>query len=259
VRRSVPATLALSLAAAGCASTHTLLPPARLPSPQGACSLGVGSLLDEAGVDHALDLRDYLRAHGPCRRVTAVTSPDDEGVDVVITGKVLAQLTPAAIPPVFQLGTQGLGAGLGLAIAGAVAYGVAALVPPTVNGNGFVDPSSRAQQKTLEKLGVIGLGIGGVLTGGSIALMVGDAQGIREITLDARIDVEVSLLRRGQPVAELREHDEVSARGKHPANRPEPRSAPAAAGPLYREVMARVFEHIAARAADVIQGGEPPR
>jgi hypothetical protein len=226
---------------------------ARLPSPVAACSIGVASLMDEAGVDHALDLRDYLRAHGPCRKVKTVVSPEDDSVDLVITGKVNAQLTPDSLPPVMALASRTLGVGLGLAIAGAVLYSVAVISPPTPDSKGFVDPGSRATQKWMMGAGVVGLSVGGALSGGSIALMIADEQVIREVSLDGRIDVEVTLLRHGRPVDELREHDEVTARGKHPKGRPEPRGLPGASGPLYREVMARVFEHIAARAGDAIQ------
>jgi hypothetical protein len=252
------AAIVLALVAAGCSSTHALPHPPRMPSPLGACSIGVASFMDEAGVDHALDLRDYLRAHGPCRRVTAVLGPDDDGADLVITGKVTAWLTPEPAPPLFFLGGRALAAGIGLAVAGAVLYSVAVLSPPAADSKGFVDPGSRATQKELIKAGVAGLSIGGVISGGSVALMVADAQSIREVSLDGRVDVEVTLLHQGRPVDELREHDEVTARGKHPASRPEPRTLPAASGPLYREVMARVFEHVAARAGDAIQA-LPPR
>jgi hypothetical protein len=251
------AVLVLALGAAGCSTTHALPHPPRLPAPAGACSIGVASLMDEAGVDHALDLRDYLRAHGPCRRVVAVLRPDDDGVDVVVTGKVAAQLTPMASPPVFAFGSQALGVGLGLAIAGAVLFGVAAANAPAADAKGFVNPGSRAQQKMLEQLGVVGLAVGGGVSGAGISLLIADNQAIREVSLDGRVDVEVSVLRQGHPVAELREHDEVTARGRHPPHRPEPRGLPAASGPLYREVMARVFEHIAARVADVLQAGDP--
>ena len=247
--------LLLGLGVAACSTTHSLPDPARLPSPQGACSIGVASLMDQDGVDLALDLRDYLRVHGPCRRVTAVVSPEDDGVDVVITGKVTAQLKPGA-PPGLILGAGTLGAGLGLALSGAILYGVPALLPPKPDSKGFVDPSSRATQKTMEGLGVVGLGVGGGLSVAGLALMIIDGQLIREVSLDGSIDVEVRLLRQGRPVAELHEHDDVTARGSHPGDQPESRSLPAASGPLYREVMAHVFEHIAERAADEIQAGD---
>ncbi len=158
----------------------------------------------------------------------------------------------------FNFGAQALGIGLGLAIAGAVAYGVAAANAPAADSKGFVDPDSRTQQRLLQSLGVVGLAVGGGITGASIGLLVADAQAIREVTLEGRVDVAVTLLRKGRSLAEVREHDEVTARGRHPSNRPEPRGLPAAAGPLYREVMARVFEHIAARTADALQAGDPP-
>jgi len=253
VRRTA---LILALGVMGCATTHQLAHPLRMPSGQGPCSIGVGALMDEAGVDHALDLRDYLRTHGPCRRVVVVMGGEDEGVDLAISGKVSARITPSAVPPVFQAGSQVLGGGLGLAIAGAVGYGVAALMPPTPDSMGFVNPDSRATQRALESAGIVGMAVGGALSAAAIALLITDDKAIREVSLDGQVDVELTLIRRGRPVAELREHDVVTARGRHPPKRPEPRSLPSAAGPLYREVMVRVFEHVAARAADVIQSGD---
>ncbi len=245
-----------ALGTTGCATTHELAHPLRMPSGQGPCSIGVSALMDEAGVDHALDLRDYLRAHGPCRRVVAVMSPEDDSVDLAITGTLHAHVTPDDVPPVFQASSRLLGVGLGLAIVGAVLYGVAVAAPPTPDSMGFVNPGSRATQKGMETAGVAGLAVGGVISAGVISLMIADAQAIREVSLDGRVEVELTLIQKGRPVGEVHERDVVTAVGKHPASRPESRSLPGSAGPLYRELMARVFEHIAARAADAIQSAE---
>jgi hypothetical protein len=248
--------LVAAVGALGCATTHELGHPARMPSGLGPCSIGVGALMDEAGVDHALDLRDYLRAHGPCRRVVAVMSPEDDSVDLAISGKLSALVTPSAASPVSQVSSRVLGVGLGLAVAGAVLYGVAILAPPAPDSMGFVNPDSRATQKGMETAGIAGLAVGGALSAVLIGLMVADSQAIRQVSLDGRVDVELTLIQKGRPVAELHEHDVVTARGKHPPRRPEPLSLPGASGPLYREVMARVFEHVAARAADAIQSAD---
>ena len=254
MRRAV---FALALSTTACSTTHSLQEASHLPSRQGACSIGVASLIDPAtGVDHALDLRDYLRTHGPCRRVTAVLSPDDDGVDMVITGKVTAQLSPQVAPPGMMLGAGLAGAGIGVALAGVACYTANAIGPPKPDSNGFISPSARASQKSLNGLGALGLAVGGGLTVAGISLMVIDAEAIREVSLDGRVDVEVSMLRKGRPVAELHEHDDVTARGSAADGQPESRSMPAASGPLYREVMARVFEHIAARVTDEIQTGD---
>ena len=140
------------LFAGGCATSHALPHPSQVPPAPAGCAIGVGPLMDNEGVDLALDLRDYLRAHGPCRTVVAVTSTDDENVDLVVSGRATAHLTPGGTP-VSAVGARVLGVGLGVAIVGAIVYGVAASTNPTTDANGFVDPTSRKLQQQLKGIG----------------------------------------------------------------------------------------------------------
>jgi hypothetical protein len=247
--------LPLALAAAGCATTHALPHPPRMPAARAGCTIGVAPLPDEQGVDHALDLRDYLREHGPCKTVRAVTSQDDDTVDVVVAGKVTAQLNPGGTPG--STAAAGvLGAGLGALIGGAVGLTIVAK-DPTPDANGFVSPSERNSQTMMRGLGKALIGAGAGVAAAGLAGLIVEGTVTRPISLSGRVDVDVTLLRKGAVAGQLHEHDEVTARGKHPSGRPEGRDLPAATGPLYREIMARVYEHIAARVADALDGERP--
>ena len=72
------------------------------------------------------------------------------------------------------------------------------------------------------------------------------------MTLDGRVEVDVTLTAKGRPPTQFQLQDLVTVRAKFPPDRPETRDSPAAKGPLYREVMANVFEHIAVRIGETL-------
>lgn len=245
--------IAGALACTACSTTHTLHVSANTSSPapqqRSGCSIGVGSFTDEEGVDHALDLRDHLRRRGPCARVIVVSS-EHADVDVVVTGRVRATLTPDLQPAGVTVSNLGLGFGLGSVIVGSVLLGVAK--EPRRDTMGFVNPSDRASYNTMRDAGT-GLLVGGIvlatLAAGGLVI---DSTVTREMKLDARVDAEVKLSRDGRAFDEMKLHDHVVVRGRHPRGRPEGRDSYAAFGPLVRETMEHIFEHIAARLGEAV-------
>jgi hypothetical protein len=236
----------------GCSTTHTLAPaPTASGTTAQRCSIGVASLRDEDGIDHALDLRDRLRSRGPCRTVVAVAATDAEGVDVVVGGKVDARVEPDLVRPAATAATVGLGIGAAAVAAGGVLLLTASTPQP--DAQGFVSPSDRRSHDLSTGLGT-GLLVGGAaLAGLSFGGFVVESTAVREIALKARIDADVTMWRGGREVDKVSLHDDVVVRARHPHGRVEDRNTPAAHGPLYRIAMEHVLDHIASRVADVVE------
>jgi hypothetical protein len=239
--------------APACATSHELDAPARMPVSQANCRIGVARFADENGVDHALDLRDFLREHGPCASVFAVSSTTAD-LDVVVSGTVQAKLTPEDTPAGVMVGAVAAGAGLGAALVGVVFVSVGS--EPSPDAAGFVDPGKLSTYHTFNDLGTVLLLGGAGMAMAAVIEGVVDKRAIRDIKLHAEIDADVVFSRDGHAIDHLKLHDDVAARGRHPGGRPEERGDFAAHGPLYRDAMTRVFEYVAARVGD-LQAGRP--
>lgn len=256
-RRSGPiAALALAaIALGGCSTQHRLPRTYASATPSAACTVGVYRFVDNLGFDHALDLRDHLRAHGPCRKVIIASGVDDERADVIVSGTVRSPATPDAEPGGMKAGSTVLALGLGALIGGIVVKSVSS--EPEPDSRGLVNPGERSRYDTLDALGT-GLLVGGGITGSlGAGTMVLDSVVVRDMVLDANVDAEVQVWRGGTSVATWPLLDKVKVRARQASGRPESRSSFAAHGPLYREVLTRVYEHVAARVADVVAARGP--
>ncbi len=252
---SIGALALAALALGGCSTQHRLPRAYSSATPTGACTIGVHRFVDNLGVDHALDLRDHLRAHGPCRNVIIASGTDDERADVIVSGTVRSPATPDPEPGGMKAGSTVLGLGLGALIAGVVIKAVVS--EPKADSRGLVSPDERRTYDTLQDLGT-GLLVGGGITGTvGAGTMVLDGVVVRDMVLDATVDAEVQVWRGGVSVGTWSLLDKVKVRGRQASGRSESRTSFAAHGPLYREVLARVYDHVAARVTDLVAGRDP--
>jgi hypothetical protein len=245
----------LAIAATACSSSHTIAVPTSLPEPKSVCTIGVGRFVDDTGLDLGVDLRDYLRAHGPCRTVVLVSSDDDDRPDVIVRGSARAQMTRDIVPAGMWVGSAGTGAGLGLLLVAGIFVGVAG----ATNCSNTTNPGEcRSTNDTLKSMGGVSAYVGAGLAAVGVTTMVLDYASFREMKLTGTVEADVDIERDGGSIARWTSKDEVVSRGSHPSGRPESRDSLEAAGPLYPEFFAGIFGDIASRLDDTVRH-LPPR
>lgn len=230
--------LAPSLLVFGCAHStyHELASPPSLPSPDRACTVGIARFADDAGVDFAPELRDYLGQHGPCRTVLMVTDPGDDRADAVVSGSVKygsddmgTVLRPgdtpqgAAWPLVFGESFVAITPGAALTIGGAA-----------------------SNDSTVTAIGAGILGVGLFVASIGIFDAV-DNGGRRELA--AKLTADVDITRKQGGVDHVTFNDDLAVRMKPTQQVPtgDPSLRVASFQPALLE---RVFEHVASRLGD---------
>ena len=238
--------IALSL---GCATSHTLEPPASLPQPGAACTIGVARFGDDTGLDFGVDLRDYLRAHGPCRSVILVSGDEGDAADFVVSGSARAKLTRDPIPAGESMGAIFTGIGGGLLLAGGI-FAAVGKEPDPKEPNYSDLKSSYDAMSTVKNVALVS---GAVFAGAGILSLIIDSSSVREMKMIGTIEADLEIRRAGSSVARWTVKDEVVSRGQHPAGRPESRESVEAGGLLYPEFFGRIFENVATKLDEVVR------
>jgi hypothetical protein len=208
------------------------------------CSVGVGRIVDDEGVDFALDLRDYLRVRGPCRDVRLVVDAASDQTDLVVSGRLGGGRVLGPTPE--------HSAGVALIIAGGVGGGVTAgafllvgvLGQPNATQSAGQQQSDQKTFDTLTTVGLVAGAVGLAVVATGVVLLV-DNGGAKEMKADP-LDAELEITRGGDTVARLELRDTAMARGASVERTPTHARGDEFA-PLSRVVPERVFEHVAAK------------
>ena len=234
---------AAAMLSLGCSHTsqHSLEAPAQWSASETRrpCSVGVARVVDEQGVNFALDLRDFLRESGPCRDVRVVSDPTSDQAEYVVSGHFRGKLEPTFTPERLT--------GTGAATAGAVGLviGTELIFIPRL----FPNPTASAasNSKTNSEFGKVGITIdvvsGVVLLGGLVALL--HNRGVHQIDAPA-LEADIEITRGSDTAARLVLRDTVEARAA-PLQRTKPHNLVDYYAAIQREVVRRVFEHVAAK------------
>lgn len=224
----------------GCGDYHTLEP--RTPTSAAAksdCTIGVGPLTDDAGVDHSFALREQLRERGPCRHVLMVRGESDDRADLIVSGELATSLEKNR-PNQTTVGTFG---SVFVALGAIAALGGGTiLVVSRVNDT---DDDGTRQGAMYATIG------GSAAFGTGVIMMIVDGTAIREVEMDGWIEASGTITdSSGSVLDEWQLRDEFQVSTHHPSSRPESIYSHEAHGPLYELAMEKVVDAIIVRVSD---------
>ena len=247
--------LALAVAAAALGCQHTTehsLPSLSGALVQRACSIGVARVSDAEGINFAIDLRDYLRAHGPCTDVRVVGDAETDQADLVVSARLGGSRTLGSTPEMRRATLAFIAGGLtgGLAV---TFFIVSAVLTPNPPYSTAADIHSA--QQTINAVGAVVGAIALATLGAGVYAVVDNGGAVEMRGEPLQADVEIT--RGGDTVARLDLRDTVAARANSPSRTPVHARGDEYA-PLQRDLLDRVFEHIAAK-LDELVSTTPPR
>ena len=234
---------------------HVLSVDAPAPA-AGACTIGVAHFTDDTGLDLGVDLRSYLRDHGPCRDVLLVSDANDPRADVVVSGDARTKMMREPITAEANWGAILTGVGLGSALGGGI---MAAIATGSDCSGDTADPAGcQSTNDTMSKIGVTMAEVGLAAAVVGVSMFVIDSAATRKMKVFGTIEADVDVERDGSSLSRWTAKDSVVSRGRHPHGRPEGRDTVEATGPLYPEFYTGIFGDIATKLDELVRD-LPPR
>jgi hypothetical protein len=199
MRQLLAATALTCGAALGCVHIDSApldMPPS-LPEPTRDCTIGVGRIADTEGADLGFDARDYLKDHGPCKKVISAKGADDPRADYVVRGTGGGRWMDDPNDPLAWTGGMGIGLG-GIGLLGA---GLTALLAglPAYDSNNNPIPNSQTNPGLFQAMTPVAEVSLGVIAAGAILLLVDAAQ----VHSHGFVNGNFAVTQHGQPLTSM--------------------------------------------------------